>query len=417
MSCIGQSELPAPLLPALLARHLPACDLNASVVVTLPFIGEARMMKRVVFLVILLMFSLAPPALGNIGPSPETLLAEVLILPIMMIVSLVGGGYAVLNRLGGKKSGWRPAGAIIAIFISTVDDDPATLVALIFAVIALARGLQMIRWGWRARSRQERPEHLTQANPWRLIPAGVTLVPVTIFLLGIPFAFHGYSPALIAQRHALIDFVTYQLAYADLEEWRTGEQRFHKITKDDPEHLHFASGFPLGVGKPIWDYRAQVEYGPDGKTFTVRILPHTVPFFPYNYFSARPSYYADQTGQIRMIYVHNRERCPADAPVTVHVGSDILGALKDEDKYVRGTAANALGRLKDPRAVEPLIAALRDEDWAVRWCAEASLERITEQSFGGPSLPEQPDRSRALAWQSWWEQNKDTARNGTSHGE
>ena len=48
--------------------------------------------------------------------------------------------------------------------------------------------------------------------------------------------------------------------------------------------------------------------------------------------------------------------------------------LKDPDWWIRIAAADTLGRLHDPRAVEPLIAALDDAD--VRWTAVEALGRI-----------------------------------------
>src|SRR4051812_46239571 len=48
--------------------------------------------------------------------------------------------------------------------------------------------------------------------------------------------------------------------------------------------------------------------------------------------------------------------------------------LKDPDWWIRIAAADTLGRLQDPRAVEPLIAALDDAD--VRWTAVEALGHI-----------------------------------------
>ncbi len=44
----------------------------------------------------------------------------------------------------------------------------------------------------------------------------------------------------------------------------------------------------------------------------------------------------------------------------------LITALDDEDELVREGAAKALGMLGDKRAVEPLITALGDEDVSVR---------------------------------------------------
>lgn len=51
---------------------------------------------------------------------------------------------------------------------------------------------------------------------------------------------------------------------------------------------------------------------------------------------------------------------------------------KKQERDVRQNAAAALGRIKDLRAVEPLIAALQDEEWAVRWSAATALGWISD---------------------------------------
>jgi twitching motility protein PilT len=52
----------------------------------------------------------------------------------------------------------------------------------------------------------------------------------------------------------------------------------------------------------------------------------------------------------------------------------LIQLLRDPDWWVRVTAADTLGRLKDPQSVEPLIAALGDDE--VRWSAIDALGRI-----------------------------------------
>ena len=74
----------------------------------------------------------------------------------------------------------------------------------------------------------------------------------------------------------------------------------------------------------------------------------------------------------------------------------LISALKDKDWDVREAAAEALGEIKDPRAVAPLISALKDKVWNVHKAATKALEKITGQDFG-------EDQSE---WQKWWEENK-----------
>ena len=63
-----------------------------------------------------------------------------------------------------------------------------------------------------------------------------------------------------------------------------------------------------------------------------------------------------------------------------------IADLKEADKYVRIKAANALGTIKDSRAVEPLIAALKDEDRDVRIKAALALGDIGDPRAIEPLL-------------------------------
>jgi HEAT repeat protein len=59
---------------------------------------------------------------------------------------------------------------------------------------------------------------------------------------------------------------------------------------------------------------------------------------------------------------------------------NLIEKLKDKDYYyIRRDAAEALGQMKDARAVEPLIAALKDEDSHVRKSAAKALEQMKWQ--------------------------------------
>jgi HEAT repeat protein len=58
-----------------------------------------------------------------------------------------------------------------------------------------------------------------------------------------------------------------------------------------------------------------------------------------------------------------------------------ISALDDEDWGVREDAAVALGRLRDPRSVQPLIRALRDSDRAVREAATSALKELGEPAL------------------------------------
>lgn len=56
-----------------------------------------------------------------------------------------------------------------------------------------------------------------------------------------------------------------------------------------------------------------------------------------------------------------------------------LAMLNEEDPSQRWKAAESLGRIRDERAIEPLILALTDEDWRVRQKAAWALGKIGDQ--------------------------------------
>ena len=67
------------------------------------------------------------------------------------------------------------------------------------------------------------------------------------------------------------------------------------------------------------------------------------------------------------------DKCVALGALTVE---PLIAALKDTDEEVRRAAAEALGKIKDRRAVEPLSAAFKDTDKDVRQAAAVSLDRL-----------------------------------------
>lgn len=388
-------------------------------------------MKKVPPLALLLVFCVVTPAMANNPPGLHVLLSEVLILPVMIVLSLCGGAYAILASVEPKprriRRWLRPILVILAILFSGMHEALGALVALIFGYIALKRGARMIGWGLRSGTTRVKPERLAEADRWRLIPAGVLLVVVTLFLMGMAVAFVGYWPSSRIFERELRRFVTYQLAYGNLEESRSGNVRFRRLTPDSDEFWRVF--FVLSsLRKSV-----RIEYGADDKTFTVHVLPAAFPFFPYNYLTSQPCYHADETGQIRMTYVHNRdERCAGDAPVVMRVGGqDLQKMLRDENSDVRDDAAFALGELNDPRMVEPLIAALQDKDPSVRDSVAQLLARLNDPRAVDPLIAalkdekdEWPRRHMANAleritgqnigqdpggWEKWWREHKGTA--------
>jgi HEAT repeat protein len=62
--------------------------------------------------------------------------------------------------------------------------------------------------------------------------------------------------------------------------------------------------------------------------------------------------------------------------------TSVIEALDEEDPGIRRSAAEWLGRLGDPRAVEPLLELLGDSDPSVRAMAVWALDEINPTRYG-----------------------------------
>ncbi len=92
----------------------------------------------------------------------------------------------------------------------------------------------------------------------------------------------------------------------------------------------------------------------------------------------------------------------------------LVGALKDKDEMVRQQAIIALGRIKDPTALDPLIEMLQDPNWLARLTAAAALEKIGDERgrLAIKPLLKDPDmvvRMRVERILAAWKKNKETA--------
>src|SRR5881396_377253 len=90
-----------------------------------------------------------------------------------------------------------------------------------------------------------------------------------------------------------------------------------------------------------------------------------------------------------MAQLRNEEFKDAATKALVEVGlpavERLMAVINDKDKNVRKHVVTALGEIGVPEAIEPLIEATRDEDWAVRLQAIAALHLIGDER-GKPAV-------------------------------
>ena len=249
--------------------------------------------KRIILLAMTGVLLTASIALANNPPSGQTLLSMISILLLTIIFSMLSGAYTVLKQLAprGLSRGFLISGIVVATIFSMALEGFAVIFAVIFGIYAIIRSFMMLGWGLTALKRGEKPAHLTETRPWRMISCSVGLMIITVFLVGLSIVFTGSLVREYKYRNieeALKNFVSYQMAYACEQKAQTGRSCFDEAARD----VYFKA-YP----------HARVEYSPDNKKFTVIVPPVFVPVFPYNYMTAMPSYRADETGRIRMIRV------------------------------------------------------------------------------------------------------------------
>ncbi len=87
----------------------------------------------------------------------------------------------------------------------------------------------------------------------------------------------------------------------------------------------------------------------------------------------------------------------------------LIYALKHKNWQVRREAVNALGDIKDPRVIQPLIGMLNDEEKFVRGAAAWSLSGLAGQNNSKLKYYYKDNyNGNKIKWQAWWDENKET---------
>jgi hypothetical protein len=293
-------------------------------------------------------FCLVTPALANQPPGPGMSLPQILMLPMIALLTALGGGYAILRLRKRSRFIRIVRGGVITILflLGFTHEGFSMLVTLIFGVLALVRGIRMIVWGAKpakpAESAESEPsdspepgaspekspsqEPWPKVSRWRLITAGMLLSVVAIYLMGSALVFVNYWPDSYqySQVEYLKKLLASEIAYGRTQKQQTGETRFHRIKPGEVGPWYY-SEILLRHGN------VRVDFSPDDKHFTIYILPYaSFPPWPYRFWTNQGSYRADESGEIRMVRVREQNQiCPPDAPVVMKVEeSDIQDAMK-----------------------------------------------------------------------------------------
>ena len=182
-------------------------------------------MKKIFLLTLCLHWVGVPPALANNAPGPLVALPWISILPLMLLFTKLGGGYAILNHAGKRQFGvLKIILVVIILFISAAFEAHALWACILFGFISFIRGLNLYHWGIQARSKEDKPAQLEKAVPIRLIAAGTVLTVITVFLVGMAAAFFAVQPRRPKEiERKLSKFVAYQLAHARIQKAEIGQ--------------------------------------------------------------------------------------------------------------------------------------------------------------------------------------------------
>jgi hypothetical protein len=256
--------------------------------------------------------------MANQPPGPGVALPQVFMLPMMALLTALGGGYAILHAetksRGEKVTKWI---SIVVLFLfGFTHEGASTMVTCLFGAAVVYRGVRMISWGMHFKASPGKPRPMVPS--WRLIPAGLLMILAAFYLIGSALVFVSYWPDAYEgmQVAALKKVLASEIAYGRTQKQRTGEVRFYRIKAGDDSDRYAEELLHHG--------NVRVDFSPDAKHFSVYILPYSkFPPWPYRSWTKQGSYRADESGTIRMVWVQQQgEVCPADAPIVMKVAED-----------------------------------------------------------------------------------------------
>ncbi len=261
-------------------------------------------------------FLRAEPALANDPPAAQTMLANLSIVPIALALFAFTGAAALYDKLLLRKQledsapkrrrrpGWALGIATVACLLSGAQEGFALLLSPVLCVYAILIAARMIR------ASRQAPRGSRTCTAALL--GGALLIPLSIFLASFSFAFldswsYGRHDFCLEPMRR---FASYQDKYAHAHDGLYHEVAMPKRwePKDEEEAevwrksavKRLRESVALSMRGSVALSKCSITYGPDLKSYEVRLTPTAFYPWPYRYLApARISYFMDQTGVIR----------------------------------------------------------------------------------------------------------------------
>ncbi|MFQ5779759.1 MAG: hypothetical protein ACE5HN_03100 [Nitrospiria bacterium] len=264
-------------------------------------------MNRLVLILLSLLFW-PEPALAHGITSPQGLLAEMIIIPIALLLYVLTGAAAHYEQgIPRKLIGPRMVALLWTFFgliLSAIGMEFAALISLGMGIYAVKLGIKMLR--------VKRGPSL-RLGVWVPRITGGILIPLAVFLSLLTSALNGSFQRDLYVRHSLPktmqEFADYQNGYAATHDGRYQEvapkrwDEIETIKDPDEQEAYRQSGIwnlsKLMIYKDRRHMEYTITYSQDPRTYALRVTPTKFLRWPYNYFAPRRAYYMDQTGVIR----------------------------------------------------------------------------------------------------------------------
>ncbi len=276
------------------------------------------------FAAAVLVLLLSEPAHANEPPAPQTMLAQILIVPIALAFFAFSGAAALYDRK--KAESLKRAGkvkkrsprrgrlrtlgiATLACLLSGMHEGFAVLLSLVLCGYAILLAVRMVR-----ASRGAPPGNYPRRAT---LVAGVILIPLAVFLASFSLMFFSGNDVYRYQHHSdrrlLHDFWEYQAAHAKEHDGVYLRLSSEGADADgDTRGEYLLDRLKAGLSST----RLWVRYPDNLRGYAIGTTPAGSLPWPYRWFTSYKSFYMDQTGVIRYVELSSPgEGATAESPL------------------------------------------------------------------------------------------------------